>query len=40
MKQYLEKSEFINWDCPKILELAHFLKDDLGSDVEACQSML
>ena len=38
MKQYLEKSEFINWDCPEILELALSLKGNLGSDVEVAKA--
>jgi len=38
MKQYLEKSEFINWDCPEILELALTLKGNLGSDVEVAKA--
>lgn len=38
MKQYLEKSEFINWDCPEILELALSLKGNLGSDVEIAKA--
>ena len=38
MNQYLEKSEFINWDCPEILELAHFLKGNFVSDVEVAKA--
>lgn len=38
MKQYLEKSEFINWDCPEIQELALTLKGNLGSDVEVAKA--
>ena len=38
MKQYIENSEFINWDCPEILELALSLKGNLGSDVEVAKA--
>lgn len=38
MKQYLESSEFIDWDCPEIIELAEFLKIGLVSDVDVARA--
>ena len=38
MKQYLESSEFINWDCPEIQETARLLKADLKTDTEIAKA--
>ena len=38
MKQYLENSEFIDWDCPEIQDKARSLKGDLKSDIEVAKA--
>ncbi|MBV1879334.1 MAG: transglutaminase family protein [Pseudomonadales bacterium] len=38
MKQYLEISEFIDWDCPDILELAGSLKGRLSTDIDVARA--
>ncbi len=38
MKQYLENSEFINWNCPEILEMARRLKGNLSTDTEIAKA--
>ena len=38
MKQYLENSEFINWNCPEIQEMARYLKGNLGTDIEVAKA--
>lgn len=38
MKQYLKNSEFINWDCPEILEMARRLKGNLSTDTEIAKA--
>lgn len=38
MQQYLESSEFINWDCPEIREVARHLKDESNTDVDVAKA--
>ena len=38
MKAYLENSEFINWNCLEIKEVARYLKGDLITDVEIAKA--
>jgi len=38
MQQYLESSEFIDWDCPEIIDLAENLKIGLVSDVDIARA--
>ena len=38
MQQYLEQSEFINWDCPEIQALARDLKACLSTDVNIAKA--
>lgn len=38
MKQYLENSEFIDWNCPEILEKARHLKGNLSTDIEVAKA--
>jgi len=38
MKQYLENSEFINWECPEIQKVARDIKDDLDTDIEVTKA--
>ncbi len=38
MKQYLENSEFINWNSPEIKEMARHLKGNLSADIEIAKS--
>jgi len=38
MKQYLEKTEFINWGCPEILEMARHLRGGLDTDIEIAKA--
>lgn len=38
MNEYLESSEFINWHCPEIKDLARYLKSDLESDRDIAQA--
>ena len=38
MKQYLEDSEFINWDCSEIQKAARDLKGDLETDIDVAKA--
>ncbi|MBV1870102.1 MAG: transglutaminase family protein [Gammaproteobacteria bacterium] len=38
MKQYLENSEFIDWECPEIQKVAHDIKGDLDTDIEVAKA--
>ena len=38
MRQYLESTEFIDWECPEIIELAETLKIGLVSDVDIARA--
>ena len=38
MRQYLESTEFIDWECPEIIEQAETLKIGLVSDVDVARA--